>query len=71
MSEYERIAAWSALGGKGLRDKHQLIPLGIDDDFLQSTNPQEGRAGLLMVGRLEYLKNQKPLLNGQASEIGH
>ena len=62
MSEYERIAAWSALGGKGLRDKHQLIPLGIDDDFLQSTNPQEGRAGLLMVGRLEYLKNQKTII---------
>lgn len=62
MSEYERIAAWNILGGKGLRDKHQLIPLGIDDDFLQSTNQQEGRAGLLMVGRLEYLKNQKTII---------
>ena len=62
MSEYERIAAWSGLGGKGLRDQHQLIPLGINEDFLQSTNKQEVRAGLLMVGRLEYLKNQKTII---------
>ncbi|HCP41333.1 MAG TPA: hypothetical protein DIT65_06020 [Cryomorphaceae bacterium] len=62
MSEYERIVSWSASGGKGLRDKHQLIPLGIDDAFLQISNNQEGRAGLLMVGRLEYLKNQKTII---------
>lgn len=62
MSEYERIAAWSALGGKGLRNKHQLVPLGITEDFIETPNRSEARAGLLMVGRLEYLKNQKAII---------
>jgi len=59
MSELRRISTWSQLSGKALRDRHRMIPLGIDSDFVfkpQNTGP---RTGLLMVGRLEYLKNQK------------
>lgn len=62
MSEFERIASWSKLERKSLRDKHQLVPLGISDEFLETPSQSKERSGLLMVGRLEYLKNQGTII---------
>lgn len=58
MSEFERIAILSSLEGKKLRDKHMVLPLGIADEFIEEAPHSDRRSGLLMVGRLEYLKNQ-------------
>lgn len=62
MSEFERIGSWSKHNRKSLRDKHQLVPLGINKDFIETPSRSEARSGLLMVGRLEYLKNQKTVI---------
>ena len=62
MSEFERIGHWSKLNRKSLRDKHQLVPLGISEDFIETPTESDARSGLLMVGRLEYLKNQKTII---------
>ena len=62
MSEFERIGSWSKLNRKSLRDKHQLVPLGIAEAFFETPSRSEARSGLLMVGRLEYLKNQKTII---------
>lgn len=68
MSELERINAWSKLSGKELRDKHHLVPLGISNAFLEQQRLKEDRKGLLMVGRLEYLKNQRAIIRWAAEE---
>ena len=62
MSEFERIGRWSKLERRSLRNKHQLVPLGISDQFIETPSHNRGRSGLLMVGRLEYLKNQKTII---------
>lgn len=62
MSEFERITSWSALEGKKLRDKHIVLPLGIADEFIEEATQSDHRSGLLMVGRLEYLKNQLSII---------
>ncbi len=62
MSEFERIGSWSKHNRKSLRDKHQLVPLGIAEAFIETPLRSEARSGLLMVGRLEYLKNQKTII---------
>jgi len=35
-----------------------LIPLGLDDSFIFNKQSRERSQGILMVGRIEYLKNQ-------------
>ena len=58
MSELQRVSQWAKLPGKSLRDRHRLVPLGIDTVFIDQPRTEAPRTGLLMVGRLEYLKNQ-------------
>lgn len=58
MSELQRMSTWAKLPGKSLRDRHRLVPLGINSDFIHTPQDTAERKGLLMVGRLEYLKNQ-------------
>lgn len=49
--------------GKELRDKHRLIPLGVNEPFLTRPSSYSGaRHGLLMVGRLEHIKGQLPFI---------
>lgn len=59
-SELERIKPLcKGLGGKEIRDKHRTIPLGVHEIYLNSPATYNGvRSGLLMVGRLEWLKGQ-------------
>lgn len=63
-SELERIKQdCISLSGKNLRDRHHVVPLGVPQAFLSAKRPSaSNRAGLLMVGRLEYLKNQKRII---------
>lgn len=64
-SELERICALKlTLSGKALRDKHRVLPLGLHPDFLHTPPTYQGaRSGLLLVGRLEYLKNQLQVIH--------
>lgn len=61
-SELIRIQHWARLKGKSLRDKHAIIPLGILEDYLQPSKAKVERKGLLIVGRLETLKNQLQIM---------
>lgn len=62
MSELERITRWAKMDGKKLRDRHHMIPLGLAPEFLHQGPSNNLRSGLLMVGRLEYLKNQLSII---------
>ena len=62
MSEFERIQQWSSILGKSLKEKHRVIPLGISNVFINSPKNNKERNGLLMVGRLEFIKNQHTVI---------
>mgnify|MGYP000414892966 CR=1 FL=1 len=70
-SELQRLQpVCKALGGKTLRDKHRLIPLGVNEPFLVQPSSYAGtRQGLLLVGRLEHIKGQLPFIH-LASKMG-
>ncbi len=63
MSEFKRIHQWSKPPGKSLLEKHQVIPLGVSSLFINTPIHKKERSGLLMVGRLEFLKNQHTVIN--------
>ncbi|MEC8458462.1 MAG: glycosyltransferase family 4 protein [Bacteroidota bacterium] len=62
MSEFERIQQLSSILGKSLKEKHRVIPLGISNVFINSPKNNKNRNGLLMVGRLEFIKNQHKII---------
>ena len=57
-SELTRILQWSTNLDNSVIDKHQLIPLGLDDSFIFNDQDAEPSQSILLVGRIEYLKNQ-------------
>lgn len=61
-SELMRIQQWAKIDGRALRDKHTVVPLGILDDFTSDAQLDTPKKGLLIVGRLERLKNQKKVM---------
>jgi len=61
-SEAERIQA-----DFGVIKNHKTIPLGIGDEFL-ATPPDTERQGILVLGRLEWLKNQKTVIEWARKE---
>jgi glycosyltransferase involved in cell wall biosynthesis len=62
MSEFERIQQWSSILGKSLKEKHLVIPLGISNVFINTPKNDKERNGLLIVGRLEFIKNQHTVI---------
>ena len=58
MSELTRISEWSNHLSKSITDKHRLIPLGLDDCFIFNKPSGKQKQGILLVGRIEHLKNQ-------------
>lgn len=62
MSEFERIQQWNSIQGKSLKEKHQVIPLGISNAFINTPISKKERKGLLIVGRLEFIKNQHKVI---------
>jgi len=62
VSEFERIQQWSSILGKSLKEKHLVIPLGISNVFINTPKNNKERNGLLIVGRLEFIKNQHTVI---------
>jgi glycosyltransferase involved in cell wall biosynthesis len=47
---------------KSLKEKHLVIPLGISNVFIDTPKNNKERNGLLIVGRLEFIKNQHTVI---------
>ncbi len=62
INEFERIQQWSAIQGKSFKEKHCVIPLGISNIFINTPISKKRRNGLLMIGRLELIKNQHKII---------